>query len=87
MEKFEFRSRSEGGELPSAGDDRRAEAETDDQEALLTVPQAARWLKVCERTLFDHTKKRRIKVVRIGRSVRYRPSAVREFIARHESGH
>jgi excisionase family DNA binding protein len=50
---------------------------------LLTVRQAAKVLSISERTLFTLTKGGDIPHVRIGRLVRYAPSALQDWIERN----
>ena len=47
---------------------------------LLTSRQAAKALSICERTLFTLTKSGAIPCVRVGRLVRYAPSALQDWI-------
>lgn len=47
---------------------------------LLTASDAARYLAICERTLFELTKMQKLPVVRIGRAVRYDISDLEAFI-------
>lgn len=48
---------------------------------LLSPPEAARALKLSERTLSHFTANGTIPCIRIGRSVRYSPDALRAWIA------
>lgn len=47
---------------------------------LLSPRQAAQALSICERTLFTLTRSGAIPCVRIGRLVRYAPSALQDWI-------
>jgi excisionase family DNA binding protein len=47
---------------------------------LLKVPEAARCLGICERTLFELTRRSEIPCVRIGRAVRYDPRDLDRWI-------
>jgi len=49
---------------------------------LLSPRQTAKALGISERTLATYTKSRLLPVVRIGRSVRYSPDDLREWIER-----
>jgi excisionase family DNA binding protein len=53
---------------------------------LLTARQVAELLGLCERTLFDLTKRGKLPVVRIGRAVRYDPMDVAAFIQASKTG-
>lgn len=53
---------------------------------LLNPPEAARALKLSERTLSHFTANGTIPCVRIGRSVRYSPDALRSWIAQQMEG-
>ena len=56
-------------------------------EPLLLEPrEAARMLRISERTLSTFTANGTLPVTRIGRSVRYSPDALREWIARQMEG-
>ncbi len=50
----------------------------------LTIPEACELLRVSRSTIEREIRARRLKVVRIGRSVRVRESALAEFVARRE---
>lgn len=53
---------------------------------LLPVDEAARYLAVCEKTLYTLTAPRGpIKAVRIGRAIRYSRRALDQFIAEREA--
>ncbi len=54
---------------------------------LLTVSQAARYLAVCERTLWNLTKENRIPAVKFGRAVRYDISDLDHFIDKSKNGY
>ena len=47
---------------------------------LVTAPEAARLLSISERLLWTWTKQKKIRVLRLGRAVRYAMSALEEFI-------
>ena len=49
-------------------------------EQLLTAPQAAEWLNVSPRTLWDLTRKGRVPAVKIGRLVRYEVADLKAWI-------
>jgi excisionase family DNA binding protein len=51
-------------------------------ESLLTVPQAAKTLNICPRTLWTLTREGAIACIRIGRRVFYEQVDIREFIGR-----
>jgi hypothetical protein len=51
-------------------------------ESLLTVPQAAKTINICPRTLWKLTREGAIACVRIGRRVFYAPVDIRDFIDR-----
>lgn len=51
---------------------------------LLTAKEAAAALAISERWLWGLTKERRIKSIRVNRSVRYRIEDLREFISAQE---
>ncbi|MDR1493231.1 MAG: helix-turn-helix domain-containing protein [Planctomycetaceae bacterium] len=54
---------------------------------LLTVKEAAKWLKVSERTLWKITSPRAsLKCCRIGNRVLYSLSALQNYVAEKESG-
>jgi excisionase family DNA binding protein len=56
-------------------------------EPLLLEPrEAARMLRISERTLNTYTMNGTLPVTRIGRSVRYSPDALRAWIAKQEGG-
>ena len=48
--------------------------------ALLRVPDVARILNCCTRTVDNLTSSKRLAFVKVGRSVRFKPSAVEAFI-------
>ncbi len=52
---------------------------------LVTATEAARLLSISERLLWSLTNQKKIKVVRIGRAVRYAVSALNEFIAQESA--
>jgi excisionase family DNA binding protein len=57
------------------------------QPALLTVRQAAAYLAICERKLWELTKQRRIPAVKIGcRCIRYDVSDLDRFIQAAKEG-
>jgi excisionase family DNA binding protein len=60
--------------------ERIATHETDDD--LLTIPQVARRLKVSPYRAYELARQGLLKTIRLGRSVRVRPSAVAEYLAR-----
>lgn len=65
----------------------RNESRHPDPEPLLMEPrEAARMLRISERTLNHYTATGLLPVVRIGRSVRYSPTALRAWIARQMEG-
>ncbi len=45
--------------------------------------EAARFLKISTRTLFALESKGKVRSVRFGRSVRYHPADVRDFVSQH----
>jgi predicted DNA-binding transcriptional regulator AlpA len=54
---------------------------------LLTSKQAATWLQVSAKTLWNHTAPRgRLKVIRLGKNVRYRLTDLEEFAEQHSIG-
>lgn len=55
-------------------------------EELWLARDVARFTKLSERTVFTLTQDGTIPAVRLGRSVRYRPSAVMEALRKLESG-
>ena len=56
--------------------------ERSDSKLLLTPREAAEALSICEKSLWSLTAPRGpIKCVRLGRSVRYSPDALRAFVA------
>jgi excisionase family DNA binding protein len=57
----------------------RAETEV----ALLTVPQVAEQLKVSNYRAYELARQGELKIVRLGKSVRVKPSAVAEYLAKH----
>jgi excisionase family DNA binding protein len=56
------------------------------QPRLLSTNDAAKYLAVCERTLFELTKTKRLPVVRIGRAVRYDIADLDAFISKAKGG-
>lgn len=56
--------------------------EPQDEQLLVDVPTAAKMLSICSKTLWALTDSGQITAVRIGRSVRYDPDDLREFIRR-----
>lgn len=54
----------------------------EDERLLVDVPTAAKMLSICSKTLWALTDSGQITPVRIGRSVRYDPDELREFIRR-----
>ena len=57
-----------------------------DPEELWLARDVAKYAKLSERTVFTRTEDGTIPAIRIGRSVRYRPSAVKEALRKLESG-
>jgi excisionase family DNA binding protein len=53
---------------------------------LLRAREAAEILSICERTLWSLTVKGELPCVRLGKSVRYRPEALRQWAAEQEKG-
>lgn len=47
---------------------------------LIRAPEAAKLLNLSERTVWTLTKERKVPFVRIGRSIRYSPEALRAWI-------
>jgi len=59
------------------------EHEMEGPERLLTSPEAAEYLAICERKLFTLTQSKEIRAILIPpRSVRYDPADLRDFILR-----
>jgi excisionase family DNA binding protein len=53
-----------------------------DSGALLRPEEAARFLRVSERTLWELSRQGKLECVRVGRSVRYSREALAAFVAR-----
>ena len=49
----------------------------------LTIPEAAKALGVCERTIHNLTRTRALASVKFGRCVRISPQAIAAFLAKH----
>ena len=56
--------------------------ETNDRQLLLTSPEAAKRLRISERTLWTLTDRGDIRCIRIGTAKRYPISALERFVAR-----
>lgn len=54
-----------------------------DEELLLTIPQVAKRLKVSDYRTYELARQGILRSVRLGKSVRVRPSDLDEYIARH----
>lgn len=52
---------------------------------LHTKEETAEFLRVCTRTLHDLTKAKKIRSIKIGKSVRYSSTAIAEFIRSQEA--
>lgn len=63
---------------------RAATAGSDDSDRLLDVHAAAAFLGVAHRTLYKWAAQGRLPVVRLGRAVRFRMSALRGLVCEHE---
>ena len=63
-----------------------ADAEASIPQLLLSAREAAEALAISERTLWSLTKRGEVRCVRIGRSVRYSPDDLADFIARSKEG-
>lgn len=59
--------------------------DNDARNGLLNRPQAAAFLGVAMRTLDEQTANGSLKVVRIGRAVRFRPATLEDFIEANET--
>ena len=64
----------------------RTERPTEPEPLLLEPREAARMLRISERTLSTYTRNGTLPVVRIGRSVRFSPEALRRWIAAQMEG-
>jgi len=64
--------------------DRRIGAGSPQQ--LLTSGEAAKWLRISERTLWTITKSGALPSIRIGRSVRYALVDLEHYLERHRTG-
>lgn len=64
----------------------RTERQPEPEPLLLEPREAARMLRISERTLATFTANGTLPVTRIGRSVRYSPTALRLWIARQQGG-
>ena len=60
-------------------------AATPAEKLLVDAREAARLLSISERTLWSITNQGLIKVVRIGRSVRYPRSSLEDFVSAHSA--
>lgn len=72
----------ESGKRSSSADE-ASQIEVAIPRLLLTSREAAQALSISERKLWELTNRRDIPSVRIGRSVRYRPSDLDDFIRRN----
>jgi excisionase family DNA binding protein len=57
-----------------------------DSTALLSVKDAAKWLKVCARTVYRLCEKGALAHVRLGNTIRFRPEDLEQFIERYRRG-
>lgn len=56
-----------------------------EQEELMTIPEVARQLKVSPYRAYELARQGVLKSVRLGRSIRVKPSALTEYIAQKET--
>jgi excisionase family DNA binding protein len=56
-----------------------------EEDHLLTIPQVARRLKMSDYRAYELARQGILKSVRLGKSVRVKPSAVDEYVAQHGS--
>ncbi len=54
-----------------------------EEDILLTIPQVAKRLKISDYRAYELARQGMLKCVRFGKSVRVRPSAVEEYVAKH----
>jgi excisionase family DNA binding protein len=54
-----------------------------DSTALLSVKDAAKWLKACARTVYRLCEKGALAHVRLGNTIRFRPEGVEQFFERY----
>jgi excisionase family DNA binding protein len=58
-----------------------------EKDLVLTVPQVAKRLKLSSYRVYELARRGNLKSVRLGKSVRVRPSAVAEYLAQQGAGH
>jgi excisionase family DNA binding protein len=54
-----------------------------EEELLLTIPEVAKRLKVSDYKAYELARQGNLKCVRLGKSVRVKPSAIDDYLSRH----